>query len=263
MAESRGGPGGGLMRLRTSIAVAAMAALGALIVWSGPAGDPMGNDRFIAAMWVLLAPLLATIVGLIRGVYWSRWLAIAAGLAVLPWAAAFALTPGPGIPMVRATIALTASLLLITALLGRSMFDRFEGRARGTDWSGRRMTLVRWTIICNLASILALYLFVSVYQARVAWHFLIPATLLAGLVFGVLALAHGRTAGLLGVALCCILFVPAGGYFVSQEARYGGEAILFVLIFAPGVLTGWASLFAFGGPIRDYLRRSREPVRRS
>jgi len=254
MAEGRGGTGGGFMRLRTGIAVAALAALAALIVWARPTGSPVGNDRFIAAMWVLLAPLLATIVGLVRGVYWSRWLAIAAGLAVFPWAAAFALTPGPGIPVARATVALVASLLLITALLGPSMFDRFEGRAHGTDWGGRRMTLVRWTIICNLASILALYLFVAVYQARVAWHFLIPATLLAGLVFGILALAHGRTVGLLGVALCCVLFVPAGGYFVSQEARYGGEAILFIVVFAPGILTGWASLFAFGGPIRDYIR---------
>jgi hypothetical protein len=214
----------------------------------------MGNDRFITAMWVLLAPLALTIGGLIRGAYWSRWLAIAAGLAVLPWAAAFAV-PVSDIPAGRAPIALVASLVLVFAPLGRSMFDRFEGRAPGTDWRGRRMTLVRWTIICNVASILALYPFVAVYEARVAWHFLIPAALLAGLILGVLALAHGRTGGLLAVALCCILFVPAGGYFVSREASYAGEAILFIVVFAPGVLTGWASLFAFGGPIWTYVRR--------
>jgi hypothetical protein len=241
------------VRLKTALAVAALVTLGGLIIASRPSGQPVNNDRFVVAMWVLLAPLLITVVGLIRGSYWSRWVALAGGIAVLPWAAVLALAGGPGVPVARPSIALGASVLLILSLVGRGMFDRFEGRARGADWGGRRMTLVRWTIICNLASILGLYLFVAVYEARIAWHFLIPAFLLFGLVLGVLALAHGRTAGLLAVALCCVLFVPAGGYFVWQEARYAGEAILFIVVFLPGVLTGWASLFAFGGPIRRYL----------
>ncbi len=253
MAEGGSGTGGGLTGARTGIAVAALLALGGLIVVSPRNGGSMGSDRFIIAMWALLAPLGLTVAGLLRHAYWSRWLAIAGGIAVLPWAAALTLTPGPGIPAARVTIALVASLVLIASLTGRSMSDRFErdGLLERTD---RRATLIRWTIICNVASILVLYLFVAVYEARVAWHVLIPGALLAGLVLGVLALARGRTAGLLGVASCCVLFVPAGGYFISQEARYAGEAVLFILLFAPGVLTGWASLFAFGGPIRAYLR---------
>ena len=247
------GEGGSAVRVRTAIAVAALATLGGLIVASRPTGQPVSNDRFVVAMWLLLVPLLITIAGLIRGAYWSRWLALAAGLAVLPWGAALALAGGPGVPVVRASVALGASLLVILSLVGRRMFDRFEGRAKGTEWDGRRMTLVRWTIICNIASILALYLFVAVFDARIAWHSMIPALLLLGLVFGVPALARGRTAGLLAVALCCTLFVPAGGYFVWQEARYAGEAILFIIVFLPGVLTGWASLYVFGGPIRRYL----------
>jgi hypothetical protein len=242
------------VRLRTGVAVAALAALGGLIIASRPSGQPVSNDRFVVAMWVLLAPLLITIIGLIRGAYWSRWLALAAGIAVLPWAGVFALTGGLGIPVVRSRVALAASVLVILSLVGRGMFERFEGRARRADWGGRRMTLVRWTMICNIASILALYLFVAVYDARVAWHVMIPALLLFGLVLGVFALAHGKTAGLLAVALCCILFVPAGGFFVWQEAGYAGEAILFILVFLPGVITGWASLVSFGGPIRRYLR---------
>lgn len=248
--------GGASLRLRTGVAIAALATLGGLIIASRPSGQPMSNDRFVVAMWVLLAPLLITVIGLARGVYWSRWLALAAGIAVLPWAGVFALGGGLGVPVVRSWVALAASALLILSLLGGRMFDRFEGRAKRANWRGRRMTLVRWTIICNIASILALYLFVAVYEARIAWHFMIPALLLLGLVLGVFALAHGRTVGLLAVALCCILFVPAGGYFVSQEARDAGEAILFAIVFLPGVLTGWASLFSFAGPIRRYLSSS-------
>jgi hypothetical protein len=246
--------GGVIVRLRTGVAITALATLGGLIVASRTSGQPVSNDRFVVAMWVLLAPLLITMIGLVCGAYWSRWLGVAAGIAVLPWASVFALAGGLGVPIMRSRVALAASVLVILSLLGRGMFERFEGRAARVDWGGHRMTLVRWTIICNIASILALYLFVAVYDARIAWHFMIPALLLLGLVLGVFALAHGKTAGLLAVALCCILFVPAGGYFVWQEARYAGEAILFIIVFLPGVLTGWASLFSFGGPIRRYLR---------
>lgn len=249
------GRGAGLaVRARIAVAVVALATLGGLIVASRPGGQPGGNDRLVLAMWILLVPLLTTIAGLIRGWHWSRWMALAGGIAVLPWAAVLALAGGPGVPVVRSKVALVAAVVLVVSLLGRTAFDRFEGQAPRVDWSDRRMTLVRWTIICNLASTLALYLFATVYEARVAWHSYIPALLLLGLIFGVLALAHGRTAGLLSVAGCCVLFIPAGGYFVWQEARYPGEAILFILVFLPGVLTGWASLFAFARPIRSYLR---------
>ena len=70
---------------------------------------------------------------------------------------------------------------------------------------------------------------------------------------GVLLLARRKTIGLLLVAGCCLAFVPAGGYFVWREAQYVGEAMLFAVAFAPGILTGWACLLVFGRPLWWHL----------
>ena len=61
--------------------------------------------------------------------------------------------------------------------------------------------------------------------------------------------------GLVIVALSCVLFVPAGGYFVVTEAASVAEAVLFVVAVLPGVAMGWASAVAFGRPL---LRLARE-----
>jgi hypothetical protein len=151
------------------------------------------------------------------------------------------------------TIALVASLVLLVSLSGRTMFGRYEGNA-ATDWRGPRMGLVRWTIILNLASALGLFLFVVIYRYAIQWHVAIPAALLAGLVIGVLLLARQKTAGLLLVAVSCILFVPAGTYFVWKEASDTGEMYVFAAAFLPGIIAGWACLFAFGKPLGRALR---------
>ena len=226
-----------MFTVRKWIGLAALAALGGLIITSGPTG-PGGDDRLLTAMWLLLVPLTITIGGLAVEAYWSRWLAV---------------TPTYGHPALPRLLLLAASLLLLASLTGRSMFARYEGRAGGTEWSGRLMGLVRWTIICNVASVLSLYLFVVAYDYELAWQFAILATLFGGLVAGVLLLAKGRTIGILLVALCSVCFVPVGSLFVWQEATYPGEAILFAAIFLPGVLTAWASLVAFGRPIWRFL----------
>jgi hypothetical protein len=243
-----------MIQVRKAVAVLALAALGVLILRLDPR-DPGGSlDRTGAAVWVLLAPLLITMAGLLRERYWSRWLALAAGIAVLPWAFVLVVAPGFGMDMCPQQMALGASALLLLSLVGRTMFERYEGRADQADWAGRRMTLVRWTIICNVASVLALYLFVAAYDYRAEWHLLVPALLLVVLLLGLLMLAHQRTAGILLVALCCVLLLPAGAYFVATEARTSGEGILFAAIFLPGILTGWATLLVFGKPMLRYLR---------
>lgn len=240
--------------LRKTLAVAALIVFAALIVTSNPRDPHGGYARLSVAMWLLLVPLAVTILGIIRQAYWGRWLALAAGVAVLPWASAVLIGPRYGMPVERPMLALGAALLLLSSLLGRSMFERYEARARSADWSAKRMALVRWTIVFNIASVLALYVFVAAYDYRIDWHLAIPASLLIGLLIGVVLLAHQRTIGLLLVALCCVLFVPAGSYFVWQEASYAAEAILFAAIFLPGVLCGWATLLAFSKAIWRYLR---------
>lgn len=243
-----------MFRARKMLAVLALLALAGLAV-TAPYKDPIGGyRREVVAMWVALTPLAAAIVAIILNRPWGRWLALAVAVAVLPWAAALTFGQTYGAPRARPAIALGAASMLLLGLTGRTVYRGFEGAVAGIDWSGRRMTLVRWTIILNLASVLGLFLFAVFYRPRVAWHAAIPGSLLIGLLAGVSLLARQRTAGLLLVALFCVLFVPAGGYFVAHEARYVGEAMLFGALFAPGVLAGVVTLFAFGRPLVRALR---------
>ncbi len=242
-----------MYRVRKTIALAALLTFAGLIVAVGQLPSPGGGERKLG-LWVLLLPLAVTFVGLARNRYWGRWLGLAAGIAVLPWAAVLTLATGYGAPLTQPAIALAASLLLLMSLPGKNMFDAYEGRVTNMDWSHRRMSLVRWTVIFNIASALALYLFVVFYDYRLAWHHTSMGVLLLGLVVGVVMLARQQTVGLLLVALCCLLFVPLGAYFVWTEATDPGEAILFAVVFAPGILTGWASLLVFAKPLWAALR---------
>jgi hypothetical protein len=171
-------------------------------------------------------------IGLALEKFWARWLALAGAVAVLPWAIVLTFGLPGGAPLMQQIIALVASLVLLMSLPGRAMFERYEGKAK-MDWSGPRMGLVRWTIILNIASALGLSLFVALYRYTIEWHVAIPAVLLLGLVVGVLLLGFQKTIGLLLVAVSCVLFVPAGTYFVWKEASYTGEVYLFAASFLP------------------------------
>ena len=242
-----------MLRARKVIALAALLTFAGLIIAASKLPSPGGGERKLG-LWALLLPLAVTFLGLARNRYWARWLGLAAGIAVLPWAAVLTLATGYGAPLTQPAVALAASLLLLMSLPGKNMFDAYEGRVTNMDWSGRHMSLVRWTVIFNIASTLALYLFVVFYDYRIAWHHISMAALLAGLVIGVVLLARQRTIGLLIVALCCVCFVPLGAYFVWTEATDAGEAILFAVVFAPGILTGWASLLTFWKPLWAAIR---------
>ncbi|HEY7612875.1 MAG TPA: hypothetical protein VH764_07765 [Gemmatimonadales bacterium] len=227
------------------IAMLALLGLGGLAVTQRRGASPLDPGLVLAARW-LLAPLGLTMIGLGLGKSWARWSALAGAVGVLPWAAFLTFGMPAGTLLRRqAALALAASLALLLSLSGRAMVGHYEGRA-AVDWTTPRMGLVRWTIILNLASTLQLFLFLVAYRYTVPWHAVIPAGLLGGLLGGVLLLARQKTAGLLLVALSCVLFVPGGTYFVWTEARHTGEIYLFAALFLPGVLAGWACLFAFG-----------------
>jgi hypothetical protein len=227
-------------------------ALGGLIV-TLERGAYGVNPRLVVATRVLLLPLGITIIALVLDKYWGRWLALAAAVTVLPWALVLTFGLPPGAPLTQQAIALVAAVLLLVTLLGRDMFGRYEGHAP-TDWSGPGMGLVRWTIILNIAAAVGLFVFVAVYQYRIEWHVVLPAVLLVGLVLGVLLLARQKTGGLLLVALSCVLFVPAAVLFVWKESSYAGGVRIFAMSFLPGIVAGWACLFAFGGPVWRALR---------
>ncbi len=241
-----------MIRLRKVLAVVALLALGGLIV-TLERGAYGVNPRLVVATRVLLFPLGITIIGLALDRYWGRWLALAAAVVVLPWALVLTFGLPAGAPLMQQGIALAAAVLLFVTLLGRDMFERYEGQAP-TDWSGPRMGLVRWTVILNIAAGVALFVFLSVYQYRIEWYAVIPAILLVGLVAGVLLLARQKTAGLLLVALSCVLFVPAAVLFVWEESSYAGGVRIFAMSLLPGILAGWACLLSFGRPVWRALR---------
>lgn len=242
-----------LFRIRKALALAALATLGLLIVTADLRFPDGSLQRSAVAFWALLVPLLATMVAFASERTWSRWPVLAVAIAVLPWSMAFLLGPTYGAPTFRVQLALLAAVVLLLSSTGKGMAQRYEGKTKGVAWGGARMSLVSWTIAANLASILTLYLFVAGYQASTPCIIGIPAVLLAGLLVGVLLLAYQKTAGLLLVGVCCILFLPTGAYFVWREAQYPGEAMLFAAAFAPGVLTGWACLLVFGRPMWRHL----------
>ena len=241
-----------MILVRKVIAIIALLALGGLIV-TLERGAYGVNPGLVVATRVLLLPLGVTIIGLALEKHWGRWLGLAAAVAVLPWATYLTFGLPWGVPLTQQTIALVASALLLVTLLGRGMFERYEGRAP-TDWSGPRMGLVRWTVILNLASAVGLFVFVAVYRYRIEWHVAVPALLLVGLILGVLLLARQKTIGLLLVALSCVLFIPAGAFFVWKETSWAGGAHVFAASFLPGVLAGWVCLVAFGRPVWQALR---------
>jgi hypothetical protein len=241
--------------IRRFLAVVALVALGclALLLTTRSTGGPPGGERLGFAIVLLLLPLGWAIVGLLMRRAAGRWLGLAVGIAVLPWAAAFVLGPSYGKPTWPQWVAMAASLTLLVALTGRTMFEAHEGRSE-VDWSGARMGLLRWTLVFNTASAFSLFLFVMAYDADFGSFLALGAWLLLGLVLGVWLLAHQKTVGLLVLAFCCVAYLPLGALFLSREPHSTPEAWLLVAVFLPGVLTGWASLIAFGRPLLRFLR---------
>jgi RsiW-degrading membrane proteinase PrsW (M82 family) len=245
-----------MIGLRRALAVLALATLGGLVIVLAPrAADPApsGTGRLTIAIFLFLLPLLGSLAGLLLRRASGRWLGLAVGIAVLPWATAFVTGPSYGAPTWPQWVALAASVTLLVTLTGRRMFEAHEGRL-DVDWSGFRMGLLRWTIIFNAASAFALYLFVMAYEPDMDGFVMVGAWLLLGLVLGVWLLAHQKTIGLMILAACCIAFVPLGAMFLDREAHSPEEAWLLVAVFLPGVLMGWVSLIAFGRPILRFLR---------
>lgn len=244
-----------LIRLRIALAAIALAGLGALALHLAPRAEhgPPGSERLGVAVLLLLLPLVWALVALVLRRPAGRWLGLAIGIAVLPWATAFTLGPSYGAPVWPGRLALAASLILVVTLTGRRMLEACEGR-QAIDWSGFRMGLLRWTLIFNTASAFSLFLFVMAYHADFGSFVVVGAWLLLGLVSGVWLLAHQKTVGLLVLAACCVAFLPLGVLFLSRESHSPAEARLLVALFTPGVLLGWTSLIAFARPMIRFLR---------
>ena len=169
-----------IRRILAVVALVALASLALLLTPRSAAGPP-GSERLGVAIVLLLLPLGWAIVGLLMRRPAGRWLGLAVGIAVLPWAMAFVLGPSYGKPTWPQWVALAASLTLLVGLTGRTMFEAHEGRAE-VDWSGARMGLLRWTLVFNTASAFSLFLFVMAYDADFGSFVAVGAWLLLGLV---------------------------------------------------------------------------------
>jgi hypothetical protein len=87
---------GGILRARQTSAILALLSLGGLIV-TLERGSYGVDPRLVVVTRLLLIPLGLTIIGLALEKFWSRWLALAGALALLPWACVltFGLPRGP------------------------------------------------------------------------------------------------------------------------------------------------------------------------
>ncbi len=74
-----------MVLIRKIVAILALAALGGLSV-TLERGSYGVNPRLVLVTRVLLVPLALTMIGLALEKAWSRWLALAGAVAVLPWA---------------------------------------------------------------------------------------------------------------------------------------------------------------------------------
>ena len=119
-----------MIAVRKTIAVTALLVLAGIVLsvdLRGPAGD---YNRAAVAVWALLLPLAITVVGLVRDRFWSRWVLLGIGIAVLPWAGALTLDSGLGNSPARPIMAVIASLVLLASGTGRAMFENYEGRVK-------------------------------------------------------------------------------------------------------------------------------------
>ena len=245
-----------MLNFRKAIAILALLTFAGLIVTFEPVGPPGLNGGLRTAGLALLWPLAACIGAVAWNRPLGRWVALASAIAVLPWATVLTFGPTYGAPIVRQAIALVAALVLLGSLSGDRVYGVFEGRAQGIDWRAPKMSLVRGAIICNLASILTLFFFVVAYEPRGGTRLVGLGLLMLGLAVGVFALAYQKAFGLVLVALCCAAFIPVGANFVAREAVGAAEAILFAVVFTPGLVTGLACLIAFARPIWIRLKAS-------
>lgn len=240
-------------RVRTGAAFLALLGLGVILVTAilqhtiKPQPVVGGGWK----QWLLTPPIGLALFGLAAKRGWGRWLGIAIGITVLPWG--MVLTFDPLLSSWQGYAMLGAALLLIVSLVGRAMVGLYEAHGSGS-WTGPRMRWLRWAMIGNMASVLGLLLFVAAYDFQPGSYFLLFLALMAGLVIGILFLANQLTIGLLLVWLCCVLLIPVGVLFVRASTRDTGEALLFLVMFLPGVVTGWATAFVFGRPVWRYLR---------
>lgn len=239
------------MSIRKTAAVIGLIAFAALILSLAPTSSAGSPDRATLAMWGLLPVLGVALGGIARGGAWARWLALGGAVAVLPWALLLTIAP-LGLPVGRPSVALAASLAILCGLARPS--SACPGSARSSGPEFRLRELVGWTVAANIASILALYLFAVAFDFRAGWQVAVVGTFLALLLFGVVALGRGKTAGVLALALTSLGLLVTGGAYLAPEANHIGELLLLGAAFLPGIVMSAALVCALGRSLGRVVR---------
>lgn len=239
------------MSIRETAAVIGLVVFATLILTVAPISEAGTTDRAALAMWGLLPALGLTLAGVIRQAAWARWLALGGAIAVLPWALVLTIAP-LGLPVGRQVIALAASLAIFTGLARPTGLA--PGATGAPDRASRLRELVGWTIAANVASLLVLYLFAVALEYRTGWHLAVMCGLVTLLLFGIVALGRGRTAGVLAIALFSVGLLATGGAFLVPRAGHAGEVLLLGAVFLPGLVMGGTLLCALARPMGRVLR---------
>jgi hypothetical protein len=189
------------LRWRTAAAIAALIAMiaraGIETYWATSADGADPGDLFFHASYLGLA--VASIYGLVRRRTWGRWPSIGLALWALALVAAVTIW-NYGAEMARFTLGGPA-LVLIAALLGRSLFDYFEGLPDARwRWCSRSADVVcfRCALIVHFATIASLALTAS-FAAHGGWSML--AGVGVSLLFEIAALMLSVRQLMVGLAL--------------------------------------------------------------
>ncbi|MCG8469594.1 MAG: hypothetical protein MJB57_15545 [Gemmatimonadetes bacterium] len=240
-----------MLRLRKAGAALGLLALAGLIV-TVDLKTPSGRwDSFGVSTWLLLLPLGFALCGALRERAWGRWLGLGAALAVLPWALILTIVP-LGLPVLPSAIALAAAVLIMVSLLPR-------GSSPGAPWERsagdpKERALVGATIVCGIAALPILFLFVGQGVGRPHASGVLPAGLLIILAVGVTLLARGKTLGVLVMAIGALALVPAGVAFFTGRSVHPGEAMLLAPTFLPAIALGLGCALVFARPMWRFLR---------
>jgi hypothetical protein len=249
------------IRVRILAATVVLAAGTVTWAWLGWSASREHPGRALTGYLPLALLFALGTVSLIRGWWWGRMLATALALySVLDAVDELAIAPSDW----QSLGAALAGLGLAACLLGRSMFERFEGRAPPPlSWREHGMGVVRWAVVASACTLLAAVMNLQeaaeglgllggepVLRPVEMTSFVITAVFTITLSVGLGLLALQRTGGLLIVGGSVLVLSAT----MLRELVWGTMALRLAIVLAPGLLMAWTAIFVWGKPMSRFLR---------
>jgi hypothetical protein len=243
---------------------------GGTLLWAGLCWSMAGENlaRALAGYAPLILSFGLATLAVARGWWWGRMLGLGLGVySILDAACAIAVSPSDVTSLAHAL----AGVALLASLLGRRMFDRYEGTAPARlPWTAPGMGVVRWALIAGVSTVLAaatelheaadglgLYGTEQVLRPVPISAFVLTLVFALILVLGLALLALQRTAGLLVVAAATLALSAT----MIRELVWGSMAVSLAVLLAPGLATGWAAVVVWGPRLKPLPARARRGLR--